>query len=83
MTVSEETAPDWRLTGFSPFITSGLRVGTAAETTAGLQENEFAAVAALMARALRAREDESAIVQVRADVAELCSTFNPYASFSK
>jgi glycine hydroxymethyltransferase len=65
----------------SPFVTSGLRVGTAAETTAGMREGEFTQIASLMARALRAREDENAVAQVRADVATLCASFNPYASF--
>ncbi len=65
----------------SPFITSGLRVGTAAETTAGLGEQEFATVAALMARALRHRADDGAIDQVHRDVATLCRDFNPYANF--
>ena len=67
----------------SPFITSGLRVGTAAETTAGMKESEFAAVAAFMARALRQRDDDAAIAHVRDEVASLCAQFNPYATFSK
>jgi len=67
----------------SPFITSGLRVGTAAETTAGMGEAEFATIAALMARALRHREDAQALADVRAEVAVLCGAFNPYARFSK
>ncbi len=65
----------------SPFVTSGLRVGTAAQTTAGMKEGEFAVIAALMARALRTRTDEASLAAVRADVAELCSGFNPYATF--
>ncbi|MDE3008593.1 MAG: serine hydroxymethyltransferase [Acidobacteriota bacterium] len=65
----------------SPFVTSGLRVGTAAETTAGMREGEFAQIASLMARALRGRDDEKTVAQVRADVATLCASFNPYASF--
>ena len=67
----------------SPFITSGLRVGTAAETTAGMKESQFATVAALMARSLRQRDDDAAIAAVRAEVASLCAHFNPYATFSK
>jgi glycine hydroxymethyltransferase len=66
----------------SPFVTSGLRVGAAAETTAGMGEGEFETIASLMARALRQREDESALREVRRDVAELCASFNPYANFS-
>ena len=80
ITTNRNTIPD---DPRSAFITSGLRVGTAAETTAGLTEGDFATVAALMARALRAREDETVIAQVRAEVGELCTAFNPYASFSK
>jgi len=80
ITTNRNTIPD---DPRSPFITSGLRVGTAAETTAGLGEDEFATVAALMARALRGRDDESVIDQVRADVAALCATFDPYARFTK
>jgi glycine hydroxymethyltransferase len=67
----------------SPFVTSGLRVGTAAETTAGMGETEFATIAALMARALRHREDAQALADVRAEVAVLCGAFNPYARFNK
>ena len=67
----------------SPFITSGLRVGTAAQTTAGMKEAEFAAIAELMSRALRRRSDDAAVVSVRAEVATLCGDFNPYASFTK
>jgi len=67
----------------SPFITSGLRVGTAAQTTAGMKEAEFAAIAELMSRALRRRSDDAAVASVRAEVATLCGDFNPYASFTK
>lgn len=65
----------------SPFVTSGLRVGTAAETTAGMREDQFVSIAALMARALRGREHDETLTQVRRDVAELCAQFNPYANF--
>ncbi len=67
----------------SAFITSGLRVGTAAQTTAGMREGEFRLIADLMARALRGRSDDAVIETVRAEVAELCSGFNPYANFVK
>jgi glycine hydroxymethyltransferase len=80
ITTNRNTIPDDQR---SAFITSGLRVGTAAQTTAGMKEGEFAAVAALMARALRQRDDETAIIQVRSEVAALCNDFNPYATFTK
>ena len=79
VTTNRNTIPD---DPRSAFITSGLRVGTAAETTAGLREDEFARVATLMARALRGRADEAQIVAVRAEVGELCRGFNPYGAFT-
>jgi glycine hydroxymethyltransferase len=66
----------------SPFITSGLRLGSAAETTAGMKEGEFATVAQLLAQALRGRGDEAVIEKVRGEVAVLCDRFNPYAGFT-
>ncbi|MGC1418629.1 MAG: serine hydroxymethyltransferase [Acidimicrobiales bacterium] len=66
----------------SPFITSGLRLGSAAETTAGMKEGEFATVARLLAQALRGRDDQAVVEKVRGEVAALCNTFNPYAGFT-
>lgn len=58
-----------------PFVTSGLRLGTPAVTTRGLGEAEMSEVAALIARALRGREDEGVIQAVGADVKALTSRF--------
>ena len=80
ITTNRNTIPD---DPRSPFVTSGLRVGTAAETTAGMGEEDFATIASLMSRALRKRDDELALVEVRNDVAALCSRFNPYANFAQ
>ena len=62
----------------SPFVTSGLRIGTAATTTTGMTEGEMAQIAALMGRALRSRGSEAEVAAVREDVAVLCSKFPPY-----
>jgi glycine hydroxymethyltransferase len=80
ITTNRNTIPD---DPRSPFVTSGLRVGTAAETTAGMGPGEFETIAGLMSRALRKRDDELALVEVRNDVAALCANFNPYANFTK
>jgi glycine hydroxymethyltransferase len=80
ITTNRNTIPD---DPRSAFVTSGLRVGSAAETTAGMGESEFAAIAAMMSRALRHRDDDAALAQVRHDVAALCADFNPYANFTK
>ena len=80
ITTNRNTIPD---DPRSPFITSGLRLGSAAQTTAGMAEEEFALIATLMARVLRHRDDESVIEGVRGEVAALCSKFNPYETFTK
>ncbi|HLH99844.1 MAG TPA: serine hydroxymethyltransferase, partial [Acidimicrobiales bacterium] len=62
----------------SPFVTSGLRIGTPAVTTAGMTEPEMPLIAELIARVLRAPDDDAELAAVRADVAALCSKFRPY-----
>ncbi len=62
----------------SPFVTSGLRLGSAAETTAGMGTAEMRLVAGLIARTLRHRGDEAVLAAVRAEVRELCAAFDPY-----
>ncbi len=61
-----------------PFVTSGLRLGTAAVTTAGMGEPEMAEIASLIARVLRDVDDESVQAEVRESSARLCSKFTPY-----
>jgi len=61
-----------------PFVASGLRLGSAAETTAGLGEAEMAEVASLIATALRGRDDEDALSSVGGAVRDLCGRFDPY-----
>ena len=62
----------------SPFVTSGLRLGTPATTTQGMTEAEMALIASLIARTLRGRDSESEVAAVREEVATLCSKFTPY-----
>jgi glycine hydroxymethyltransferase len=62
----------------SPFVTSGVRLGTPATTTQGMAEPEMALVAELLTRALRERGSDEALAGVRAEVATLCSKFTPY-----
>jgi glycine hydroxymethyltransferase len=61
-----------------PFVTSGLRLGTAAVTTAGMRESEMAQISALIAQVLRKVDDDHIAADVRAQAAELCSHFVPY-----
>jgi glycine hydroxymethyltransferase len=65
-----------------PFVTSGLRLGTAAVTTAGMQEPEMAEIASLIARVLRAGDDEQVGAEVRDASNRLCSKFTPYPNLA-
>lgn len=66
----------------SAFVTSGLRLGTAAETTAGMGSQEMEEVARLISSTLRQRGDESSLRAIRAEVAALCAQFPPYPMFT-
>jgi glycine hydroxymethyltransferase len=75
ITLNKNTVPD---DPRSPFVTSGVRIGTPAVTTQGMTADEMPVIARLMARALRHRTDDAEVAAVRAEVAELCSRFTPY-----
>jgi glycine hydroxymethyltransferase len=75
ITLNKNTIPD---DPRSPFVTSGLRIGTAAVTTAGMTEPEMADIARLIGRVLRDPEDEATQTGVREEVGVLCSKFTPY-----
>jgi glycine hydroxymethyltransferase len=61
-----------------PFVTSGLRLGTAAVTTAGMGPGEMGEIARLIATVLRAIDDPGVAADVREQAARLCSKFEPY-----
>lgn len=63
----------------SPFVTSGLRLGSPAQTTAGMGAAEMADIARLIGRTLRHRGDESEVKAVAEEVGMLCSKFPPPA----
>jgi len=75
ITLNKNTVPD---DPRSPFVTSGVRIGTPSTTTQGMKEPEMAEIAGFMARTLRGRDDDSVVEAVRANVAELCGKFTPY-----
>jgi glycine hydroxymethyltransferase len=66
----------------SPFVTSGLRLGSAAETTAGMGEAEMTLIGELIARVLRSPSDDQVIAAVRDEVRNLCAKFDPYKDAS-
>jgi glycine hydroxymethyltransferase len=75
MTVNKNMVPfDTR----SPFVTSGIRLGTAALTTKGMKENEMKQIAAMIDTVLQNVEDEKEIKRVLEQVIELSSQFSLY-----
>ena len=62
----------------SPFVTSGIRIGTPAMTTRGFTEAEFSRVVDLIDRVLTNPGNEAVIDQVRGDVQALCEQFPLY-----
>jgi glycine hydroxymethyltransferase len=62
----------------SPFVTSGIRVGSPAMTTRGLGPDDFRAVVALVDRVLSSPDDEGVRAADRAEVRALCEAFPLY-----
>ena len=73
ITVNKNTIPTETL---SPFVTSGIRIGTPAITTRGFKEEEAAKVGEWIAQIVT--EGESAVEKVKTEVAELCAKFPLY-----
>ena len=63
----------------SPFVTSGIRVGTPAPTTRGFKEAEVTEIANLMCDVMENLEDDSVIATVREKVSALCARFPVYS----
>jgi glycine hydroxymethyltransferase len=72
ITVSRSTVP---FETRSPFVTSGVRIGTPAVTTRGMKEPEMGAIADLIFRALQSVGNDTALASVADDVIALCSKF--------
>jgi len=62
----------------SPFVTSGVRIGTPSVTTQGMKEPQMVQIAELIARILRHRADAAAVAAAKAEVAALCAQFPAY-----
>ena len=75
ITLNKNTIPD---DPRSPFVTSGVRIGTPSVTTQGMKEPEMAQIATFIARALRGRNNADEVAAVKADVAALCAAFPAY-----
>ncbi len=76
MTVNKNMVPfDQR----SPFVTSGIRVGTPAVTTRGMKENEMTSIAGFINSAVNNFDNETKLEEIRIEVKKLCSKFPLYA----
>ena len=75
ITVNKNTVP---FETRSPFVTSGIRIGTPALTSRGMREAEMRQIAAMIARILNAKGDASMIAAVRKEVDELTQRFPIY-----
>ena len=63
----------------SPFVTSGIRIGTPAPTTRGFKEAQVSEIANLMCDVMENMEDDNVIDSVRKKVSLLCSRFPVYS----
>jgi len=75
ITVNKNTVPG---DPQSPFVTSGIRIGTPALTTRGMGEAEMVAIGALIDRAIAGRASAAALAKVKAEVLELAEAFPLY-----
>jgi glycine hydroxymethyltransferase len=62
----------------SPFVTSGIRIGTPAVTSRGMKETEMEAIGGFIATALNRVNDEAALRSIADQVGELCKKFPVY-----
>ncbi len=67
----------------SPFVTSGVRLGTPAVTTRGMGEKEMAVIASLIDRAISVKNDDEKLAAIRGEVKEMLKLFPLYADWIK
>jgi glycine hydroxymethyltransferase len=75
LTVNKNTVPNEKR---SPFVTSGIRIGTPALTTRGMKESEMKTVAKWISQVLRDPENASLKSKIKTDVESLCHKFPIY-----
>ncbi len=75
ITVNKNTVPNEKR---SPFVTSGVRIGTPALTTRGMGPAEMKKIAGWISQVIQNTQDQNVIQKVRAQVKELCQQFPIY-----
>jgi len=78
ITVNKNTVP---FDQESPFVTSGIRVGTPAITTRGMGVAEMEAIADIINEAVQSHENEDALARLRSRSREICQAFPLYPDF--
>ena len=76
ITVNKNTVP---FETRSPFVTSGVRIGTAALTTRGMKEDDMRTVGAFIVEAIEKREDAAALEKISQNVEEFARQFPLFA----
>ena len=75
ITVNKNTVPKETQ---SPFVTSGIRIGTPAVTTRGMKEEDMGRIAGFIDRALASPEDAQSLARIKQEVKELANAFPLY-----
>ncbi len=75
ITVNKNTVPNEKR---SPFVTSGIRIGTPALTTRGMKESEMKQISQWISKVLKNHENDDIKHQVKQQVKELCQSFPIY-----
>lgn len=75
ITVNKNTVPNEKR---SPFVTSGVRIGTPALTSRGMKENEMKLIANWIGEVLTNPSDESALSRIKGQVRDICQSFPIY-----
>jgi glycine hydroxymethyltransferase len=75
ITVNKNTVPKETQ---SPFVTSGIRIGTPAVTTRGMKEEDMGRIASFIDRALASPEDAQSLARIKQEVKELANAFPLY-----
>ena len=75
ITCNKNTIPNETL---SPMITSGIRLGTPAMTTRGLNEEDFTLIGKIISKALKNKDDEALLLNLKSEVKKITDKYPLY-----